>query len=633
MKKFDFDIVLFDIIKSGVIAAVHESSTLLEKIAYHPVASLGRDRTSGLLTPEGHLVAHGHSDCAPHFGTLEENSKELLKDIPLSEMKPEDAFIFNDPHRTGRHCNDVGLHKPIFYNGEIVAFALVVLHWADVGGPMPGTFNPEAVEAYAEGLRIPPTKIIENGEIVEPIWRIIAKNIRSSHERRADFTAQAQATKVIENRILSLFEKYGTKTMKEFFEQSFIWSESRLKEEVTKLPEGEYEFEDFGDMDVGTPGKPPIKVHCKLKVKSGVLTFDFSKSGPAPKSSWGAPRLTTIAGTMLGMLCHFPDIFPINHGILDSVKIITKPGTCVHVLEPAGTTGYCSGSFDKCECVVTGCLAQPLSKVKPHRVYGGWVSLTNLCIGGVTPITKREFVDYTWAMGGGSARTFKDGPSFATMRFVAFTNTIPMELEERWFPLLYTKFEALPDSCGHGKYRGGFGIERRMKVMGDAVLTIHGDREKFPPNGICGGLNSLGGTLKLNVGTPEEKNLGMYATGVQITKKDEICFTSSGGGGYGEPIERDPKLVLDDVKNRYISLETAKNIYGVGLNVIDEDLFEFEIDEEETAELRSVLKKIQRPEGTGAFEINPQLKNLKVSRELSEEEALLDCALVRPPGW
>jgi N-methylhydantoinase B len=633
MEKFDFDIVLFDILKNSVVAAVHESSTLLEKMAYHPVASLGRDRTSGLITPEGYLVAHGHSDCAPHFGTLENNSQELLKDIPISEMQPGDVYIFNDPHRTGRHCNDVGLHRPIFYNGEVVAFALVVLHWADVGGPMPGTFNPEATEAYAEGIRIPPTKIVENGKIVEPVWRIIAKNIRSPLERRADVTAQVQATKLIEERVLALFEKYGTETMKEFFKQSYNWAATRLREEVLKLPDGEYEFEDFGDMDTCLPDKPPIRVHCKLTVKSGTLTFDFSNSGPAPKSSWGAPRTTTIAGTMLGMLCHFPDIFPINHGILDSVKIITKPGTCVHVLEPAGTTGYCSGSFDKCEVVVTGCLAQPLATAKPHRVYGGWVSLTNLCIGGVNPKTKREFVDYTWAMGGGCARTFKDGPSFAAMRFVAMTNTIPMELEERWFPLLYTKFEALPDSCGHGKFRGGFGLERRLKVLADAVLTIHGDREIFPPNGVGGGLNALGGTLKLNVGTPEEKNLGMYATGYKISDKDEVCFTSSGGGGFGDPLERDPNLVLRDVMNGYLSLEAARKHYGVSISVIDEDMLDYSVNKDETRSLRRELAKKPKKYGTGAFEINPQLKDLKISRELGEEEALRDCALVRPPGW
>jgi N-methylhydantoinase B len=251
----------------------------------------------------------------------------------------------------------------------------------------------------------------------------------------------------------------------------------------------------------------------------------------------------------------------------------------------------------------------------------------------VNPETKREFVDYTWAMGGGSARTFKDGPSFASMRFVAMTNTIPMELEERWFPILYTKFEALPDSCGHGKYRGGFGLERRLKVLGDAILTIHGDREIFPPNGVGGGLNSLGGTLKLNIGTPEEKNLGMYATGVQITEKDEIFFTSSGGGGYGDPVEREPESVLRDVKDGYLTLETARDIYGVSISTIDEDMLEYEIDMEETRRLRSELVKRPKKYGTAAFEINPQMKDVKAVREMSEEEALKDCAFVRPPGW
>ena len=627
------DPVAFELIKNTMVAAVHEASTLLEKVAYHPVANLGRDRTSGLLTPEGNLICHGHTDCAPHYGTLEVCSKELLKDVPASTMKPGDAYFFNDPIRTGRHVNDEGLHRPIFYKGKLVAFALIVLHWADAGGPMPGSFNPTATEAYAEGIRTPPIKIIEKNKIIEPIWNLLALNIRGSKERRADFEAEFRAVRLIEERFIEMCDKYGVDAVQQFIPQFFDYSEGMLRREVEQLPEGEYEFEDFGDQDIGLSGLPPIMVHNKLTIKDGTMTFDYSKSGPAPRSSWGSSRTTAIAGTLLGTMCCFPHLFPINHGILRSINIITKPGTCVHVEEPGATSGYCSGCFDKCESTSLGCLAQPLSKVKPHRVYPNWLNLCNLCIGGTHPDTGRQFVQYTWAMGGGGARTFKDGPSFASMRFIAFTNTIPMELEERWFPILYKKFEVLPNSGGQGKFRGGCGLEKRAVLLGSGVLTIHGDREKFPPYGIGGGTNGRGGYLRLNVGTTQERDLGMYATGIKLVEGDEFCFGSSGGGGYGHPSQRDPELVLQDVIDGYMTLQGAREAYGVSIKVIDEDMLAYEIDWDETKKLKAELSRKRIPEGLGAHEVNPQLKNIEIIRELSKDEALEDCALVRPPGW
>jgi N-methylhydantoinase B/oxoprolinase/acetone carboxylase alpha subunit len=189
------------------------------------------------------------------------------------------------------------------------------------------------------------------------------------------------------------------------------------------------------------------------------------------------------------------------------------------------------------------------------------------------------------------------------MRFVAFTNTIPLELEERWFPILYTKFEILPDSGGQGKFRGGCGLEKRGILLGPGVLTI------------------------------QERDLGMYATGVKLVKGDEFCFGSSGGGGYGHPSQRDPELVLKDVIDGYMTLQGAREDYGVSIKVIDEDTLAYEIDWDETKKLKAELAGKKFPEGLGAHQVNAQLKNIRIIREMSEEEALEDCALVRPPGW
>ena len=426
------DLITFEVLRNVFVAACYEASTTIERIAYNLVIGMGRDRSNAILTADGRLVAHGHTDAAAHYASFEPSVQEIMKDIPLETMKDGDAFLFSDPYRCGSHVNDTRMIKPIFYEDEIVAFACTVIHWADMGGPMPGTFNPEATTAYAEGIRIPPIRLFIDNQLNEELFSFIAINIRGAIERRADLTAQFEAARLIERRVQDLVKRYGKETVELGFEEQFNYAERLMLAELKELPDGEWEFDDYGDQDVMKEGKPPIRVHCKMTKIGTKLTFDWSESDPQPMGSWGASRATLIGGNYLGFMICFPGLFPLNHGIIRNIEVISKPGTCVHVLEPAPTTGYCSGAFDKVEAITIGCLAGPLASVQPWRVYPAAVSLTNLCMGGFNPRTKKPFVQYTYAVGGENARVFKDGKSLIFMRFCN-ARTIPQELEERWW--------------------------------------------------------------------------------------------------------------------------------------------------------------------------------------------------------
>jgi N-methylhydantoinase B len=632
IKDLRMDLITFEVLRNAFVAACYEASTTIERIAYHPVIGMGRDRSNALLTADGRLVAHGHTDAAAHYASFEASVQELLKDIPIESMKPGDAYLFSDPYRTGSHVNDTRLIRPIFYNDEVIAFACTVIHWPDMGGPMPGTFNPQATSCYAEGIRIPPIRLYKDNQLDEEWWKFIALNIRASVERRGDLTAQFEAGRLIERRILELVERYGKETVLLAFEEQFNYTERLMKAELEALPDGVWEFEDYGDQDVMREGKPPIRVHCKMTKKGTKLTFDWTQSDPQPVGSWGCSRPTLLGANYLGFMICFPRLFPLNNGIIRNLEIISKPGTCVHVLEPAPTTGYCSGAFDKVEAVTIACLAGPLSYVQPWRVYPAAVSLTNLCMGGYNPRTKRYFVQYTYAVGGENARTFKDGKLLIFMRFCN-ARTIPQELEERWFPVIYTRYEARPDSCGHGMRRGGFALVRELTVLTDVIMTIHGDREKFPPFGLGGGLNAGGCALIINKGTDKEFNAGMYATGVRLKAGDTIYYTSSGGGGFGDPLERDPQLVLEDVKDELITIEAAREFYGVVIEEIDAEACEYRINEEETRKLREELKKKGFPEGLGPHQVHPLGKKIKPAWIPTEEEVQPHITIARPPGW
>ena len=626
------DLITFEVLRNAFVAAAYEASTTIERIAYHPVIGMGRDRSNAILTADGRLVAHGHTDAAAHYGSFEESVKELLKDIPADTMEDGDSYLFSDPYRTGSHVNDTRLIRPIFYEGEILAFGCTVVHWPDIGGPYPGTFNPHADSCYAEGLRIPPTLLYRNNRMDQGIWNLLALNIRGATERVGDVTAQFEAGRLMQRRIVDLAKKYGADTVKLAFEEQFDYTERIMRKDLEDIPDGVFYMEDFGDKDVLSADEHPIKVCCTLTVAGDTLTFDWTGSDPTPRASWGCSRATLLGANYLGFMICFPHLFPLNHGVTRALNVVSKPGTCVDVEFPAGTTGYCSGAFDKIEAVAIATLGMALASTKPWRVFPASVSLTNLCLGGINPRTKRGFVQYTWAVGGENARVYKDGKSLIFMRFCN-ARTIPQELEERWFPTLYTRYEARPDSCGHGKYRGGFALVRELQVQAPVSMTIHGDREIFPPFGIAGGTNGGGGSLKVNVGTPREKNCGMYATGVHLEAGDNIYYTSSGGGGYGEPLDRDPALVLEDVADEWLTLGCAREVYGVAINVIDEDACAYEIDWAETEKLRAELATTPIPRGTGAHQVNPLTEGIRVGWEPTEEEVAPHITVSRPPGW
>ena len=626
------DLITFEVMRNAFVAACYEASTTIERVAYHPVVGMGRDRSNALLTKDGRLVAHGHTDAAAHYASFGPSVKELIKAKPLETMNPGDTFLFSDPYRTGSHVNDTRLIRPIFFKGEIVAFGCTVIHWADMGGPMPGTFNPEATTCYAEGIRIPPILLFPGDVLNEELWSFIAINIRGSIERRADLQAQLEASRLIDRRVKELCERYGKETMHQAFEEQFNYTERMMLAELKEIPDGTWEFEDFGDQDVMAPGKLPIRVHCTMTKQGTRLSFDWSQSDPQPRASWGCTHATLTGANYLGFMICFPQLFPLNEGIIRNLEIVSKKGTCVDVLEPSPTTGYCSGAFDKIEAITIACLARPLSKVQPWRVYPAAVSLTNLCMGGFNPRTKKDFVQYTYAVGGENARTFKDGKSLIFMRFCN-ARTIPQELEERWFPVVYSRYEARPDTCGHGQFRGGFALVRELTVLTDVTMTIHGDREKFTPFGMGGGLNGGGCNLIINKGTDREVNAGMYATGIALKAGDKIFYASSGGGGFGDPLKRDIQLVLEDVMDEWLSPEAAAEFYGVVVDIVDAEALDYRINQKETDLLRAKLAKAGFAEGLGSHQLHPKTKDLTLAWMPTVEEVQSHLTISRPPGW
>jgi N-methylhydantoinase B len=597
------DPITFEVLRNGFKSICNEASALIERVSYAPTITEGHDYSVSILTPEGRLVSHGQRDQAPHMGTFESSVQNLVREVP--EFHPNEAYIYNDPYTGGTHQNDVKIIRPIFWEDELFAFAIALCHWPDVGGPMYGTFNPRATECYAEGLRMPPLRLYENDEPVKQIWDLVSMNIRVPKERVAEIHAQHRAGVLVEQRLLGYVEKFGPDVLKDAFEDTMDHSERRFREWVSRLPDGEYEFEDWGDRDLGKEDEPPIRVHCKMTIEGDQVTMDWTGCDPAPIASWGFARPALQSASFDGTMHCFPELAPLNHGVVRAINLVSKKGTCVDVEEPTPVTGYCSGAYEKVDAVTMACWGQALQKVDPRRVHAATVNLQNFCTGGTHPKTGAKFVSYMWLEGGQGARAYADGNSFYMMIFIGGASNQPNETLERWYPMVYTSTEAVVDSCGDGEFRGGFGIWRSFRATGDTELVVLGDRERVGPFGLAGGTNGGPNMVILNPGTEEEENLGMFTTKAKLKAQDQLEFGSNGGGGFGLPWERKVESVLDDVIDGLLSLEKARGTYGVAITEVDADALVYEVDEDETGKLREQLAKDGRPRGTGPFEVNP----------------------------
>jgi len=256
------DPITFTVLRNGLRAMCSQGSALIERVAWGPVITQGRDYSVGVLTGDGRLVAHGMVDITPHMGTFEFSVKAVLEDFG-NTISPGDVFIVNDPYRAGTHNQDVRLVRPIFLDGEIYAFAVACAHWSDMGGPIAGTFNPAATEVWAEGIIIPPTLLYHEDKPVKSAFEMIRMNVRVAHERMGDAAAQYQACKLVERRLLEYVERYGKGTVSQGFEALMDYSERLFKAEVAELPGGTYIFTDFCDHDIGRAGHPGGEVHLQ----------------------------------------------------------------------------------------------------------------------------------------------------------------------------------------------------------------------------------------------------------------------------------------------------------------------------------------------------------------------------------
>ncbi|MGD9536504.1 MAG: hydantoinase B/oxoprolinase family protein [Alphaproteobacteria bacterium] len=585
-KQKSLDPVTFEVLKNSYISAVDQMAEQIIRTCYSFVI-YNRDFSSALNDINGDSIAQGNQDISVHVGTLHYSCKAVINAFK-GDMHPGDVFIVNDPYAGGTHFNDVRLIRPIFVGKDLIGYAQSNGHWADIGGSVPGSFDVQAKDMFREGLRITPTRLYDKGALREDVARLIAASTRDPETVLGDMRAQAEATRVAEREILRLVKKYGKDTVVAGFNEVQNYVERATRQRLRALPNGSWETTDYLDQDPAkSEGLIPIKV--KLTIDNDEVIYDFSGSHPTIGTLYNSAFGTTFSGVVAGMKTFFPDL-PLNSGFYRPIRIIAPENSVVDARWPVAVTGFLM-VFEK----IMAMMFELWSNIMPERAIAAAYQLEYLLTGGTDLRFKDKpyFMYYDWLPGGWGGRQGKDGCNSTCSPFGVGLMVQPIEGQERLSPILVVDNTLVTDSGGPGKWRGGVGINKtsRLNDAEGTVLSYICDRERSIAFGIKGGSPSNPHGLWLHrKGENQPVWLGAVFSDVPIGEGDEYARVAGGGGGLGDPLERDPKLVAEDVADDYVSVERARTDYGVVLRVVDADLARYEVDEQATKQERARIR-------------------------------------------
>jgi N-methylhydantoinase B len=568
------DPVTLAVIQSGLQQVCNEMDLAFVRAAFSPVISEALDRSDGIYHPiTGDLIAQGELGLPVFVGTMQFGTKCVIE--RAKDLKPGDVYIVNDPYLGGTHLMDVRFVKPFFYKGELFSWLANTGHWPDTGGAVPGGFSASATEVEQEGLRLPPVKLYKAGKMDEEILSIILSNIRIADERIGDIKAQAAALTVGEKQLTLLLDRYGADTVNQAIAELRARSARQMRACIAEIPDGEYHGEAFVDSD-GVVNEP-LRIDMKIRKEGTELYFDMSESSPPCLGPMNSVIATTYSSVYLAIKHIFPDV-PINAGTFDPLHIKDPDGTFLYAKYPRPVSGCAAEVSQR----IAEAVFNALVKAIPDQLFAAPAGTSgNLCIGGVDPERGRSYVMYVISGGGYGGSTRGDGLSNGCST-IGISKTTPIEVMEQYYPVLFEEYSLHEGSGGAGEARGGFGVNYKVRLRrGKARASMVMDHGRFGPQGALGG--SDGGVNKVTVIRSDETYTPPHLSKDQdilIEPGDLICVSTPGGGGYGDPFQRDPTLVERDVTRGYYTVEQAEERFGV---VFDNH----KINETETARIRS----------------------------------------------
>jgi N-methylhydantoinase B/oxoprolinase/acetone carboxylase alpha subunit len=607
------DPITLEVLRGGLVSLCNEMGIAMMKSAYSPIFSEGLDYSYALFDGTAEMIAQAAFDPC-HLGAMPYSVRASVKGIGLENLKPGDLILHNDPYNGGSHISDFTAVLPIFYKGEIVAMPAARGHQIDSGAMVPGGFAGDATDIIQEGLRIPPVKVAVEGIDASDVWKLILANVRVPNAVQGDLRAMFGALKIGEKRITQLVEKYGPSTWKNCLDEIKNVSEKIMRDEIDKIRDGSYECEDYID-DSGRTSNP-AKIHVRLDVKGDELFADYSGSSAQVPGPINASFAVTAGNTVIGVL-HSIEIagdYVLNEGTFRPIHVTAPKGTIVNPEYPAPLQGGNTELSNRIADTVIGALAQATSPIRIKASCHG--TDYGMTVGGTHPEGNEPYIIYMWSLGGQGASVAGDGNT-AMVPFATNNKGPVVEIDETRYPILYEEFSLLQDSAGPGKYRGGVGSRLVWKLRAkECQLSCLSERHKISPCGVFGGLPPLPGKcghfsdtlMRIGAKTSFAHATELFGklspskwSNVTLREGESVEIVLSGGGGWGFPYEREPQAVVSDVISGYVSVEVAKDIYGV---VLDDK--KMTVDLESTGKLREKMKA-----GGPKLKLGPHVKMLQ----------------------
>ena len=580
------DPVTFEVLRGAFVAMCNEMALVVAKTAYSTPVNEGRDFASGLYDGEGKLISQGEFDLPAFVGLTHLTVPEVIRAIGRDNMEPEDIYMINDPYVASTHCNDIHFVKPIFMDGSLVAFVSTTAHWSDVGGIAPGSLICVARSHFEEGMRIPAVRIYERGELNTDVLHLLLANMRQEWERLGDFNAQVAATRAGESRFRAIVKRHGLDAVLKTMADVQDYSERLTRTAFTSLPDGTYYGEDRCDQDIFT-GLPKV-MRLNLTIDGDHAIIDLTESDDPAECSINCTIAATTSAVFIALLSILPPI-PVNSGVLRAIEIKARPGSLAWALPPVGVSGLPATTMDS----VTSCTWQALGQAIPERGIGSAYSILNAVFSGFDerPEFQSPFINYVWGFGGMGAAQTHDGTSAAAAPYGGSIQTIPAELQERRYPVLWRRHQFRQGSGGPGASRGGLGLDELVEFpFQSGTVSCIGARERFGAPGIFAGEEGGTSGLILNQGTESERNLGVLCLHEPVAAGEIMSMWAGGGGGYGDPLDRPVEKVVEDVKDEYVSIEQARTQYGVLVREIDRRTLDYAADEQATTTLRQEMR-------------------------------------------
>ena len=546
------DPITLEIMRNRWKGIAEEMCAAMVRTSYSTNIKDRRDCSAAIALPNGEILAQAEVGTPLHLGIMPGVISSVLKEFPANTMQPGEFYITNLPYPEGPgHLPDLSMIGAVFDNDNVIAITASTAHHVDMGGFSPGSMPFGITEIYQEGLQIPPLLMFRDGQIDETIYKLINQNVRTRHELRGDLMAQFACAQVAQQRIDELISREQADTILSSMGDILDYAERRMRAAISTLPDGTFRFEDFLDDDGVTD--QPVRISVAITVQDDSLKADFTGTSNQVLGPLNA-RLSA-ARACIYFVCKSvldPDL-PTNAGAYRAIDVYAPEGSLLQATYPAAI-GNANILTDQ---RVVDALLGALYEVVPEQVCAACSGEMNLLnIGGIDPQTD-VYYNYVETYAGGQGAMHDLDGADGVHTHLTNTRNAPVEIIERTYPLQVVRYGLVPNTGGPGRMRGGCGMMREIKCLGErTTLTIGSDRRKFTPWGLDGGHNAEGAHCWV-IGTDGAKKELPTKVVTTLTQGDRLLTQTPGGGGWGDPNERDPTKIAGDIRDGLVSDHNA----------------------------------------------------------------------------